>query len=191
FANGVDTYTGGVSKAAASTSKLEQGVNQYVGGVTQLSDGVMKASAGVGTFASGMTKLNGGAQRLTDGTGKFSGELASGTKTVPTYPQNDRTTSADVVSAPVNGNGPAIATSVAAVAVSLILGAWIAASATWSVARTVPSRASSSARSTSGSSARTMSVGAIVTVAVSIGSTVIGGVVLSLSVPRSIGLGGL
>ena len=191
FANGVDTYTGGVSKAAASTSKLEQGVNQYVGGVNQLSDGVMKASAGVGTFASGMTKLNGGAQRLTDGTGKFSGELASGTKKVPTYSQNDRTKLADVVSAPVNGNGPAIATSVAAVAVLLILGAWIAALATWLVARTVPSRALSSARSTLGLLARTMSVGAIVTVAVSIGLTVIGGVVLGLSVPRSIGLGGL
>lgn len=191
FANGVDAYTGGVSKAAASTSKLEQGVNQYVGGVNHLSDGVRKASAGVDTFASGMTKLNGGAQRLTDGTGEFSGELAAGAKKVPTYSQNDRTKLADVVSAPVNGDGPAIATSVAAVAVLLILGAWIAALATWLVARTVPSRALSSARSTLGLLARTMSVGAIVTVAVSIGLAVIGGVVLGLSVPRSIGLGGL
>ena len=191
FANGVDAYTGGVSKAAASTSKLEQGVNEYVGGVNHLSDGVRKASAGVDTFASGMTKLNGGAQRLTDGTGTFSGELAAGAKKVPTYSQNDRTKLADVVSAPVNGDGPAIATSVAAVAVLLILGAWIAALATWLVARTVPSRALSSARSTLGLLARTMSVGAIVTVAVSIGLAVIGGVVLGLSVPRSIGLGGL
>ena len=191
FADGVDAYTGGVSKAAASTPKLEHGVNHYVGGVNQLSDGVMKASVGVGTFASGMTKLNGGAQKLTDGTGTFASELAAGAAKVPTYSHRDRTALAEVVSTPVNGDGPAIATSVAIVAVLLILGAWLAALVTWLVARTVPSRALSSARSTLGLLARTMSVGVIVTVAVSIGLTVIGGVVLSLSVPRSIGLGGL
>ena len=191
FANGVDAYTGGVSKAAASTPKLEHGVNHYVGGVNQLSDGVMKASVGVGTFASGMTKLNGGAQRLTDGTGTFASELAAGAKKVPTYSHRDRTALAEVVSMPVNGDGPAIATSVAVVAVLLILGAWLAALVTWLVARTVPSRALSSARSTLGLLARTMSVGVIVTVAVSIGLTVIAAVALGLSVPRSIGLGGL
>ena len=172
FADGVDAYTGGVSKAAASTPKLEHGVNHYVGGVNQLSDGVMKASVGVGTFASGMTKLNGGAQRLTDGTGTFASELAAGAAKVPTYSHRDRTALAEVVSMPVNGDGPAIATSVAVVAVLLILGAWLAALVTWLVARTVPSRALSSARSTLGLLARTMSVGAIVTVAVSIGLTV-------------------
>ncbi|GAE77635.1 hypothetical protein JCM18918_3535 [Cutibacterium acnes JCM 18918] len=68
----------------------------------------------------------------------FSSQLAAGAKKVPTYSQNDRTKLADVVSAPVNGDGPAIATSVAVVAVLLVLGAWIAALATWLVARTVP-----------------------------------------------------
>ncbi|MDO4412604.1 YhgE/Pip domain-containing protein [Cutibacterium sp.] len=191
LASGVGAYTAGVSQAAASTPELEEGITQYVGGVNQLADGVTKASAGVGTFTSGMTKLNEGAQQLTDGTGTFSSQLAAGAKKVPTYSQDDRTKLADVVSTPINGEGPAIATSVAAVAVLLILGGWLAALATWMVARTVPSRVLSSARSTLGLLARTMSVGAIVTVAVSVGLAVIGGVALGLSVPRSIGLGGV
>ncbi|MSS44750.1 YhgE/Pip domain-containing protein [Cutibacterium sp. WCA-380-WT-3A] len=191
FANGVDAYTGGVSKAAASTPMLEQGVSQYVGGVNQLADGVAKASAGAGTFASGMAKLNDGAQKLADGTGTFSHELSAGATKVPTYSQDDRTKLADVVATPVNGDGPAIATSVAAVAVLLILGAWIAALATWLVVRTVPSRVLRSARSTLGLVVQTMSVGAIVTIAVSIGLAVVGSVALGLSLPRSIALGGL
>ncbi|WCC80034.1 YhgE/Pip domain-containing protein [Cutibacterium equinum] len=191
LANGVDAYTAGVSKAASATPKLEQGVDQYVGGVNQLSDGVTKASAGADTFAAGMTKLNGGAQKLTDGTGQFSSELAAGAKKVPTYSQADRTKLAHVVSTPVNGDGPVMATSAAVVAVLLILGAWLAALTTWMVTRAIPSRVLGSARSTLGLLSRTMSVGAIVTIAVSVGLAVIGGVALDLSVPRSIGLGGM
>ncbi|MEH0379850.1 YhgE/Pip family protein [Cutibacterium acnes] len=191
LAHGVDAYTAGVSKAAGSTPKLQNGVNQYVDGVDRLSDGLAKAATGAGTFASGMTKLDSGARKLTKGTGVFSSQLAAGAKKVPTYSQNDRTKLADVVSAPVNGDGPAIATSVAVVAVLLVLGAWIAALATWLVARTVPSGALTSSRSTLGLLARTMSVGAVVSVAVSGGLAVIGGTALGLSVPRSIGLGSL
>ena len=191
FAHGVNAYTAGVSKAAGSTPKLQDGVNQYVDGVDRLSDGLAKAATGAGTFASGMTKLDSGARKLTEGTGAFSSQLAAGAKKVPTYSQNDRTKLADVVSAPVNGDGPAIATSVAVVAVLLVLGAWIAALATWLVARTVPSGALTSSRSTLGLLARTMSVGAVVNVAVSGGLAVIGGTALGLSVPRSIGLGSL
>jgi len=191
LAHGVDAYTAGVSKAAGSTPKLQDGVNQYVDGVDRLSDGLAKAATGAGTFASGMTKLDSGARKLTKGTGVFSSQLAAGAKKVPTYSQNDRTKLADVVSAPVNGDGPAIATSVAVVAVLLVLGAWIAALATWLVARTVPSGALTSSRSTLGLLARTMSVGAVVSVAVSGGLAVIGGTALGLSVPRSIGLGSL
>ena len=191
LAHGVDAYTAGVNKAAGSTSKLQDGVDRYVGGVDRLSDGLVKASTGAGTFASGMAKLDSGARKLAEGTGKFSNQLAAGAKKVPTYSQDDRTRLADVVSSPVNGDGPAIATSVAVVAVLLVLGAWIAALATWLVARTVPSGALTSSRSTLGLLARTMSVGAVVSVAVSIGLAIIGGTALELSVPRTIGLGSL
>lgn len=191
LAQGVGAYTDGVTKAADSVPQLASGVDQYVGGVTKLSDGVTKASAGTTQFAAGLKKLDSGAQKLSEGTGKFSSQLAAGAKKVPTYSDSDRTKLADVVAAPVNGDGPSIATSVAVVAVLLVLGAWLAALATWLVARAVPSRVLTSSRSTPGLLARTMSVGAVVTGVVSLGLAVVGGVALKLSVPRSIGLFGL
>ncbi|QBJ95049.1 YhgE/Pip domain-containing protein [Rhodococcus sp. ABRD24] len=101
-------YRGGLVAAAAGAGELNSGLGQLSDGAHQLGAGANELSAGLGQLAPGSVQLRDGLGQLATGVGQLdegSAQLATGlsdgAKQVPQFTDEERATTANLLSSPV------------------------------------------------------------------------------------------
>ncbi|MDI9913939.1 YhgE/Pip domain-containing protein [Rhodococcus sp. IEGM 1379] len=102
-------YRGGLNAAAAGVGELSSGLGELSSGAHQLDSGANELSSGLGQLAAGSIELRDGLGELSTGVGELdagSNELAQGltdgAAQVPQFTEEERSTTANLLSAPVS-----------------------------------------------------------------------------------------
>ena len=214
LAAGGGAVSGGVSALAGGLDELASGARKSATGADELADGSKKFAAGLGAFAAGSTKLADGTTDLADGTTQLAdgttelangnSKLADGTTKIadgleqavdgiPTYSKSERTTLADVVTAPVSANVSNIPTLIAKSALPLLvsLALWFGAFAVYLVMQAASRRALTSRRGSLAIAASSYLPGLIVGVIQGIAVAALAQFSLQLDVGSWFGLAGV
>ncbi|WP_260684403.1 YhgE/Pip domain-containing protein [Rhodococcus sp. KBS0724] len=139
-------YRGGLNAAAAGVSQLSTGLGQLSDGAHQLDSGANELSSGLGQLAAGsvelrdgLGELNVGMGELNAGSGELAQGLADGAAQVPQFTDDERATTANLLSAPVavdaRNNYPAAGFGPGAVPAVMSVALFLCGILTWFVVR--------------------------------------------------------
>ncbi|MDO5735340.1 MAG: hypothetical protein Q4P15_02575 [Propionibacteriaceae bacterium] len=189
---GVRQLADGARQLSGGAAGLADGTSSFVSGVSQYTAGVDSAATGMRQLSDGIVSLDTGAEQLAEGTTTFATELAKGAEEVPTYSPEAREKLSTVVTSPVAQSNDLIDSGRAAlVALVLVTVLWLAALATFVVARPVPSDVLTSSSSNLTLWGRTVGAPMALTAALGLVFGFMGGTTLELSLGRVLGLMGL
>lgn len=191
LAAGSTQLAGGADELADGASELATGTSGLASGASELSSGATQLASGAGELAGGLGQARDGSAELADGTGDLADGLQEAVDQVPTYDEAERTTLAQVISAPVAAPATVTATSLAPVATLTAVALWLGALALFLAFPTLPARVVGTTRSAFSSVLGALAVPAAVAVAQGV---LVGGLVWAVtdqSAGAGLGLVGL
>ncbi|WP_281640832.1 YhgE/Pip domain-containing protein [Aurantimicrobium minutum] len=144
-ANGLAQLGSGVAQGTAGVSS---GTSALAGGMPALSSGISELAAGSSGIASGVSGIASGASALGDGSQKLADGLDEAVSNIPTYTEDQVSTLADLVTAPVGiKNGGGLTFGANSTPLYVVLSLWLGALAIFIVLRAIPLRVLESTRS--------------------------------------------
>ena len=200
LAGGLDKLAAGSRKSAdgahtlaSNSTDFAAGLGAFAAGSTKLADGTTDLADGTTQLADGTTELANGNSKLADGTTKIADGLEQAVDGIPTYSKSERTTLADVVTAPVSANVSNIPTLIAKSALPLLvsLALWFGAFAVYLVMQAASRRALTSRRGSLAIAASSYLPGLIVGVIQGIAVAALAQFSLQLDVGSWFGLAGV
>ena len=156
YCGGLDTISGTLSQqlvplaagVAQGTAGVSSGTSALAGGMPALSSGISELAAGSAGIATGISGIASGASALGDGSQKLADGLDEAVANIPTYTEDQVSTLADLVTAPVGiKNGGGLTFGANSTPLYVVLSLWLGALAIFIVLRAIPLRVLESTRS--------------------------------------------
>ncbi|AXE54343.1 YhgE/Pip domain-containing protein [Aurantimicrobium sp. MWH-Uga1] len=156
YCGGLDTISGTLSQqlvplaagVAQGTTGVSSGTSALAGGMPALSSGISELAAGSAGIATGISGIASGASALGDGSQKLADGLDEAVANIPTYTEDQVSTLADLVTAPVGiKNGGGLTFGANSTPLYVVLSLWLGALAIFIVLRAIPLRVLESTRS--------------------------------------------
>ena len=133
---------------AQGTAGVSSGTSALAAGMPALSSGISELAAGSSGIASGVSGIASGASALGDGSQKLADGLDEAVSNIPTYTEDQVSTLADLVTAPVGiKNGGGLTFGANSTPLYVVLSLWLGALAIFIVLRAIPLRVLESTRS--------------------------------------------
>ena len=133
---------------AQGTAGVSSGTSALAGGMPALSSGISELAAGSSGIATGVSGIASGASALGDGSQKLADGLDEAVSNIPTYTEDQVSTLADLVTAPVGiKNGGGLTFGANSTPLYVVLSLWLGALAIFIVLRAIPLRVLESTRS--------------------------------------------
>lgn len=158
-ANGLAQLGSGVAQGTAGVSS---GTSALAAGMPALSSGISELAAGSSGIASGVSGIASGASALGDGSQKLADGLDEAVSNIPTYTEDQVSTLADLVTAPVGiKNGGGLTFGANSTPLYVVLSLWLGALAIFIVLRAIPLRVLESTRSSLSLATRAFGIPAV------------------------------
>lgn len=133
---------------AQGTAGVSSGTSALAAGMPALSSGISELAAGSSGIASGVSGIASGASALGDGSQKLADGLDEAVSNIPTYTEDQVSTLADLVTAPVGiKNGGGLTFGANSTPLYVVLSLWLGSLAIFIVLRAIPLRVLESTRS--------------------------------------------
>lgn len=158
-ANGLAQLGSGVAQGTAGVSS---GTSALAAGMPALSSGISELAAGSSGIASGVSGIASGASALGDGSQKLADGLDEAVSNIPTYTEDQVSTLADLVTAPVGiKNGGGLTFGANSTPLYVVLSLWLGSLAIFIVLRAIPLRVLESTRSSLSLATRAFGIPAV------------------------------